>query len=331
MDSALPPGIAHVLPELRVGTGAGWPKRREKLLALLEKEMYGPAPAPEPPRRIRARALPSPDPAVTVRVERWHLGVTGPLDVLVALPAKLSKPVPGFVGLNFESVADTLENINHHWGLIESAKRGFGSVAACYESVAPDQKEALIYRSGFRAISLWAWALSRMTDGVEKFVPEIDTGRIAVVGHSRLGKAALLAGARDTRFALTIPSQSGCGGAAPSRGSQGETVQRINTVFPHWFSDRFKKYSAHPESLPFDQHELLACLAPRAVLLCNAQEDTWANPDGQVSALDAARPVWSLLGADPDEKTATFLRPGSHAMSALEWGAYLDFAEKVLR
>jgi hypothetical protein len=202
---------------------------------------------------------------------------------------------------------------------------------ACYESVAPDQNDALIYRSGFRAISLWAWALSRMLDGIEKFVPELDPKRLGVVGHSRLGKAALLAGARDIRFALTIPSQSGCGGAAPSRGSQGETVERINTAFPHWFADRFKKYNARPEGLPLDQHHLLACLAPRAVLICNAAEDTWANPDGQVSALDAARPVWSLIGADSARKTATFLRAGGHAMTGQEWAAYLDFAERVLR
>ncbi len=330
MDSVLPPGIAYALPELRA-TASGWPKRREQLLALFEKEMYGPAPAPEPPKRIRARTLPSPDPAVLLRVERWHLGVTGPLDVLVALPAKTAKAAPGFVGLNFESISDTLENINHHWGLIESAKRGFGNVVACYESVAPDQQSALIYRSGFRAISLWAWALSRMVDGVEKFVPELDLKRLAVVGHSRLGKAALLAGARDERFSLTIPSQSGCGGAAPSRGSQGETVERINSHFPHWFADRFKKYNVHPETLPFDQHQLLACLAPRGVLLCNAQDDTWANPDGQVSALNQARPIWSLIEADPAEKTATFLRPGGHGMTEVEWAAYLDFAEKVLR
>jgi hypothetical protein len=326
---SLPPGVSHPLPGV-IATGRDWPKRRAQLLALFEKEMYGPAPPSTVPKRVGVRALPSPDPAVTLRIERWHPGITGPIDVLVSLPTRTSKPAPAFVGLNFESVPDTLEGVHHHWGFIEAAKRGFGTVVACYEDIAPDEKDALIYRSGLRAISLWAGALSRMVDGIEKHIPELDPKRLAVVGHSRLGKAALLAGARDTRFALTIPSQSGCGGAAPSRGSIGETVERINTVFPHWFSDKFKKYNAHPETLPFDQHALLACIAPRALLLCNAVEDTWANPDGQVSALEAAKPVWSLLGADPVQKTGVFVRPGKHAMSETEWRAYLEFAEKVL-
>jgi hypothetical protein len=95
METSLPLGVAHALPELRAGTAADWPKRRERLLALFEKEMYGPAPAPEPPKRVRARALPSPDPQVALRVERWHLGVTGPLDVLVALPVKPFQALSG--------------------------------------------------------------------------------------------------------------------------------------------------------------------------------------------------------------------------------------------
>lgn len=326
----LPPGVAHPLPDLLPLKQDGWPRRREELLTLFEKEMYGMAPAPELPRVRAKRILPSPDPALTLRVERWSTSATGPVDVLIALPAKVQKPVPAFVGLNFESVAETIENVKHHWALTDAAKRGFGMVVACYEDIAPDEKTALLYRLPYRAISLWAWAFSRLVDGIEKHVPEIDPKRLAAVGHSRLGKAALLAGMRDTRFALTIPSQSGCGGAAPSRGNTGESVERINTVFPHWFVDRFKTYNKHPEKLPFDQHAALACIAPRALLLCNATEDTWANPDGQVSALEAARPIWNLLGADPAQKTATFIRPGKHSMSEVEWNAYLEFAEKVL-
>lgn len=333
----LPPGVAHPLPDLlafkkggRVTGMGGWPERREELLKLFEKEMYGPAPAPELPRVKAKRALSSSDHALTLRVECWSMNAIGPIDVLIALPAKAQKPIPAFVGLNFSSIAETIEGVRHHWAFTDAAKRGFGIVVACYEDIAPDEKTALLYRLPYRAISLWSWAFSRLVDGIEKYVPEIDLKRLAAVGHSRLGKAALLAGMRDTRFALTIPSQSGCGGAAPSRGNIGESVERINTVFPHWFDDRFKKYNKTPEKLPFDQHAALACIAPRALLLCNATEDTWANPDGQLSALEAARSVWSLLGADPAQKTSTFTRPGKHSMSELEWKAYLDFAERVL-
>jgi hypothetical protein len=339
MENPLPPGTAYPLPDVfafarggRVTGPGGWPKRRAELLALFEKEMYGPQPPPAVPERSApVRSLPSPDPAVSLRIERWYLGPTGPLDVLISVPTKRDRPAPAFIGLNFESVAETLEGRRHHWGFVEGARRGFGCVVGCYEDVAPDRKSGLLYQLPYRAISLWAWGLSRLADGVETLTPELDSKRLAVVGHSRLGKAALLAGARDGRFALTIPSQSGCGGAAPSRGNVGESVARINAVFPHWFSERFKKYNDHPERLPFDQNGLLACIAPRALLLCNATEDSWANPDGQLSALEAASPVWSLLGADPSEKTATFIRPGKHAMTEVEWRAYLDFAEKVLR
>jgi hypothetical protein len=335
---ALPPGIAHTLPDVltlmrggRVTNAGGWAKRRAELLTLFEKEMYGPALPPQVPEKDIVRALPSPDPAVSLRIERWHLGPTGPLYVIVSTPTKREKPAPVFIGLDFEAVETILTNPpQFYWAFVEAAKRGFGIVVGCYEEVAPDQKSAPLYKSEYRAVSLWAWALSRLADGVEKYVPELDPKRLAAVGHSRLGKTALLAGARDTRFALTIPSQSGCGCAAPSRGSIGESVERINTVFPHWFNDRFKTYNKRPEKLPFDQHALLACIAPRALLICNAADDTWANPTGQTSALEAARPVWSLLGADPAQKTSAFLRPGGHAMSAAEWTAYLDFAEKVL-
>ena len=107
---------------------------------------------------------------------------------------------------------------------------------------------------------------------------DIDPKRIAVVGHSRNGKAALLAAAFDERIALAVPLQAGCGGTAPSRGKVGESVKQINTSFPHWFNAEFKKFNEQPDRLPFDQHCLIALCAPRPVLLPNAVEDEWANP-----------------------------------------------------
>ena len=106
-----------------------------------------------------------------------------------------------------------------------------------------------------------------------------------MVGHSRLGKTALLAGAFDERIALVIPHQAGCGGSAPSRGKVGESVKQINNGFPHWFNGAFKEFNDQPDRLPFDQNCLVALVAPRPVLFSNAVEDTWANPEGQFEVL----------------------------------------------
>jgi len=107
----------------------------------------------------------------------------------------------------------------------------------------------------------------------------------------------LLAAAFDERFALAIPLQAGCGGTAPSRGKVGESVKVINDHFPHWFNAEFKRFNDQPEKLPFDQHCLIALCAPRPVLLANATEDTWANPEGQFQMLQAADSVYRILGA----------------------------------
>src|SRR5213076_1668227 len=115
---------------------------------------------------------------------------------------------------------------------------------------------------------------------------------------SWLGKTALLAAAFDERIALAMPHQAGCGGTAPSRGKVGESVERINTSFPHWFDGTFKEFNQQPDRLPFDQHCLVALVAPRPVLFSNAVEDTWANPEGQFEVLRAADPVYRFLGAE---------------------------------
>lgn len=201
-------------------------------------------------------------------------------------------------------------------------------------------------------IAGWAWGFQRcvdylVTDG------DIDKTRIAAVGHSRNGKTALLAAAFDERIALAIPHQAGCGGTAPNRVASKlsaaqangrptvETVPVINKSFPHWFNAEFKKFNADPEKLPFDQHELVALMAPRPVLLSNAEGDQWANPSGQFQMLKAAEPVYKLLhagGCDATEmppenklvssKLGYYIRPGKHSMTSSDWMVFVDFADK---
>lgn len=247
------------------------------------------------------------------------------------------------------------------WALDQSIARGY-AVATCYSGdIDPDKNDfADGVHPHFRAkdapertpqswgtIAAWAWGIQRAVDYLVSN-PDIDAKRIAVVGHSRLGKTALLAGAFDERIALVIPHQAGCGGSAPSRKTgealeKAESVKRINTSFPHWFCNEFKNFNEQVEKLPFDQHCLVALCAPRPVLFTNAVEDAWADPEGQFRMLVAASPVYELLGTpgigatampEPgklvDSRLGYFIRPGAHSMTREDWKVFLDFADKHL-
>ncbi len=192
-------------------------------------------------------------------------------------------------------------------------------------------------------IAAWAWGLQRGVDYILQD-DDLDSNAIIVTGHSRRGKAALLAGALDERIAVVIPHQAGCGGTSPSRFNVGESVARINSSFPHWFNDTFKKFNDKVGHLPFDQHSLLSLVAPRLLLLTNATEDTWADPHGQFDMLLAANPVYKLYGKQgiessvfPEEneliasRAGYFIRPGKHSMGATDWDAWLNFCDKHLK
>jgi hypothetical protein len=305
------------------------------------------------------------------------------IHLLLVVPNERKKPAPVFVGMNFcgnyalvKDPTIPLPTVwmypNHPgvknnrateegrgaeadvWALEQSIDHGY-AVATFYDGdVDPDrpdvregiqphlQKKDQAGPQAWGTIAAWAWGVQRAVDYLVTDT-DLDRERIAVVGHSRLGKTALVAAAFDERIALAIPHQAGCGGTAPSRGKVGESVKQINDHFPHWFDGTFKEFNDQPERLPFDQNCLVALVAPRPVLFSNAVEDTWANPEGQFQVLQAAEPVYRLLGAGGldakkmpeqgvliDSTLGYYIRAGKHSMTKDDWKVFLAFADKHL-
>ncbi|GGM85361.1 acetylxylan esterase [Dyadobacter beijingensis] len=242
------------------------------------------------------------------------------------------------------------------WAVDSILARGYALVTLYREEVAADRK-AQAFQTGvhtlypelqqrddnFGTVAAWAWALSRGMDYLE-MDKDIDVKRVAVFGFSRLGKAALWAGATDKRFAAVLSNESGAGGGKQFRRGVGEDINRLVTVFPHWFARSFAKYKNKDTELPFDQHFVLSLIAPRPVYLATAEDDKNSDPQGEFSTARAADAVYRFLGTNglPDSpfpalnqplsgQIGFHIRPGGHDVKMFDWIQFLNFSDLHLQ
>lgn len=218
--------------------------------------------------------------------------------------------------------------------LLTATRRGYAVALFNRVEIVPDNMRCerdtglyTVYPDGdFGALAAWAWAYHRVIDFVQQ-LPAIDAARIAVTGHSRGGKAALLAGATDERIALTVPNNSGCGGAGCTRfpDDGAERITDILRNFSYWFSPRLRDFIGRENELPFDQHSVKALVAPRALLSTEALGDYWASPHGTRLTHDAACEVYRYLGAE--HRIGIVYRAGGHAQTLQDWEVLFDFAD----
>ena len=374
------PELLEMADGEKVETPQQWTARRAELLHLFTDQMFGAA--PPPPDKVRFRVLEQDANALGGLAHRKQVRIDfsadpdGPgMELLLYTPAGNDAPVATFLGLNFRGnhgvhddpairrpsgwVLPTPDrNVEARgqsaprWQLENVLLRGYGLATACYGDIDPDFDDGFkngIHRlfpprtpSDWGSIASWAWGLSRALDYLE-LDAAVDASRVAVMGHSRLGKTALWAGVTDERFALVIPINSGGCGAALSRHISGETVEICNVRFPHWFCGNYKAYNGRENEMPFDQHMLLALVAPRPVYVASGEDDVWADPHGEFLATREAGPAYELLGKrglrvterpPVDEPVmhdvGYHVRTGGHAVTEYDWRCFLDFADMHL-
>jgi len=256
-------------------------------------------------------------------------------------------------------------HINFHPGMPnrflpaeEICDRGYAVLEVEHNSISPDARDdfadglgALLRKvarnSGVAEaqlpgkIAIWAWAASRTLDWALGQAGICST-HIAVIGHSRLGKTALLCGALDERISCVISNDSGCSGAAITRGKEGEHVSDIIQRFPHWFCEAYRQYASNEMNMPFEQDWLLAAIAPRLLLVGSALLDKWCGPTHEYLSCVSASKAWTQLGKNgfihPDQlplggdvfhqgDIGYHLRNGSHYLNREDWNNYINFLD----
>jgi hypothetical protein len=291
---------------------------------------------------------------------------TAETHVLVFLPNKASGPVPAFMMLSFDNPRGGSFNLSssrkghlrNGVPLAHLADQGYAYVSVYHGDLVGHNEVSfsggihkLFYRDGqsFPKAHEWGvltangWTGMRTLDYLETN-DRVDASRVAVMGHSKMGKATLWAAAQDQRFAMAISAQSGCGGAALWRRKYGETMAKLNR-FPHWLCINARKFNDHEDDLPVDQHMLLSLIAPRPVYVASGTADTWADPHGEFQSANHAGPVYKLLGKKPlsttklpppnqpllDGDIGYHIRTGGHSIEPYDWQQVIGFADQHLK
>ena len=359
----------------KVETVAQWESvRRGEILEFFSREVYGKRPVDRPeglsfsceePDRVMMDGR-----AIRKRIRASWQGPCGEWSFVftVFVPkaaAESGRKSPAFLLIcnrpSNENIDPSREKKSYFWPAEEIIDRGYAALAFYNGDLAPDDKNPVFTNGVYRvygargtdtwgALSAWAWGASRVMDWIES-EPALDSTHVAVVGHSRGGKAALLAGVTDRRFAMVCSNDSGCSGAKLNHVDlpKSESVKIITERFPHWFSREYDKWAGREWDMPYDQHEWIALMAPRLVAIASATEDDWAGQLGEFFAARLASPAWELYGKRglvapklpplcgdcpagglvyQDGCVSYHVRSGAHTLSTYDWHRYLDFAER---
>lgn len=341
-----------------------WEKtRRSEIFRLFESEVYGQLPKDFEAisfEVVKENANPFSQIAdlEEVNITVGRNGKSHTMRINFFLPKSQKGPFPVILLINYlPNYPDGKLVDEAFWPVPELIQRGFATASFHVETVAPDDAktyqngiistlypEQIGKSDGLKAFGAWGWATMRAMDYLEQH-PRIDSKKSVLVGHSRTGKTALWTSANDLRWAITYANESGCGGAALSKRKFGETLEAINTRFPHWFADNFLKYNGKEESLPLDQHLLPGLIAPRAVYYSSAREDRWADPKGEYLGIQLGSRIASeiygkkavfekefeeLEGPVHLESVGYHIREGAHDLTWEDWRIFLEFVEKNL-
>jgi hypothetical protein len=348
-----------------IGSVEHWQQHRAEILDIFRENMYGRSSGlPEKLTfNLIEEDISAMEGAATFRrveIQSANGGRTHQFELILFLPNKIKGSVPVFLLMNNRDTSNTdptRQEKSGFWPAEEVIERGYGISAIQNHELAPDNDKQF-YEGVIRlfegddaagermpgawgALAAWGWGASRVMDYFETD-DRVDCSKVAVLGHSRGGKASLWVGAEDERFALVISNNSGCGGAALSKRRYGETVQAVNR-FTHWFAHNFKRFNDQEDKLHFDQHMLVSLIAPRAVYVASADKDLWTDPRGEFLSLAHSSPVYSLWNypsIDPDDMPPLdgnllsgprgyHIRSGIHNLTPEDWHYFMDFADRL--